>query len=78
MSAKHLSKRSRSFRQTLLGIVKSYHETFCLSKDIRASKLVNSKRWHPVFKLEECEPIKQGENSISSYFRSMKLLHCKI
>ena len=60
MSPKHLLKRSKSFRQTLLGIVKSYHEKFCLSNDI-ASKLANSKRWHPAFKLEECEPIKQGE-----------------
>ena len=60
MSLKHLSKRSKSFRQTLLGIVKSYHEEFCLSKGIAASKLANLKRWHPSFKLEECEPIKQG------------------
>lgn len=61
MSLKHLSKRSKSFRQTLLGIVKSYHEEFCLSKGIAASKLANLKRWHPSFKLEECEPIKQAK-----------------
>jgi len=41
--------------------VKSYHEQFCLSKGIAASKLANLKRWHPSFKLEECEPIKQAK-----------------
>ena len=78
MSPKHLSKRSKSFRQTLLGIVKSYHEEFCLSKGTAASKLANVKKWHPAFKLEECEPIKQGKNVISGEFSRLKLLHLQI
>ena len=66
MSLKHLSKRSKSFRQTLLGIVKNFHEEFCLSEGISASELANLETWHPQFKLEECEPIKQGKISVSS------------
>lgn len=61
MSLSHLTKRSKSFRQTLLGIVKSLHEEFCLSQGIPKEKLAKLKRWHPRFKLEECEPIKQAK-----------------
>jgi len=60
MSLKHMTKRTKTFRQTLLGIVKSLHELFLVSLGLDVTKMKTIKRWHPSFKLSECEVIKSA------------------
>ena len=68
MSLKHMTKRSRTFRQTLLGIVKDLHQKFLMKIGLDVSKMKNIKRWHPSFKLEECDPIRKGWFKLYPYF----------
>ena len=58
MSLKHMTKRTSIFRKTLLGLVKSLHEQFLTEMGVNIAKMKAIKRWHPRFKLDECEAIK--------------------
>lgn len=58
MSLKHMAKRTLIFRQTLLGLVKSLHEQFLTGMGVNVAKMKAIKRWHPRFRLDECEQIK--------------------
>ena len=61
MSLSHMKKRNVSFRKTLLGIVKSIHEKFLVSLGVDVSNMKTLKRWHPQFRLEECDIIKPAK-----------------
>ena len=61
MSLNHMKKRNVAFRKTLLGIVKDIHERFLIGLGVDVSNMKTLKRWHPQFRLEECEVIKPGK-----------------